>query len=1347
MMVTGAAINHATSSCAPMGRLPDAMSIALCLWALAAVVSAQPVVDGTYDPTGGLATRASVPPRDGSRCLNDCGGVARGRCSGGETPLCACVDTWNGGAWDCSERACPTATAWWDLPTSDGRAHTTMATCAGRGRCEAGTGRCACDTDFEGAACQRLRCPGFDAGRPCSGRGRCVTLREANSASKRQRRLHASVSYSDWDADAIQGCVCDEGWGGYDCSQPLCPLGSDPVRAQLHEIQLITTTVATVVREVQRVTLSGSASSGGGGSGGTADVDEVQSLLIPNAAGVAATGVVALTFDSRGADGSCGLCTLPALATTANVTLTGVSATDATALQAALVALTNIGAGGVSVSVSSSPPSAGDALYLITFTGAAVGGNVTALSVTTAALTTTTQPTIEEVTVGSQLSGGVYLGVDDGLAWPTAAILAAGGDLIDAVPLEARGLITTGELPVTASNATVAAAIEAALLASVETVASGLPAVTATRVGTGGPGIAWDVTFTAASVRGRGNVGQIASPLNTLALSHPSLTAAAGSVAVSTLQNGTFLSGYFTLAAPYHSPSSPGGWAYAPATGPLPWNANASAIVAAFAVADMGYGIGPVTVSRARTSATPSTAWAGQYAWTVTFAGLPGDVADVGVASTSSLLSDGRTSGGVGVNVSQVQRGSGAAEVNEVQLVECRCTSCTNPLRDTVTLSWNGATTAALPFNVTSDGLRAALVALPGIPDVTVAVYDILSGTSSTWCDGDGGVAAITFTHNLPPVPPVLIAPTSVLQGGGNGTGVWLAVRRGDGNASPWGGRAQNSTRSALPCSGRGRCGASGTCTCYGWGNSTHYAASNNAGGYLAPQPAGYPSSNGSAEVVGEASDNCGYPLNATITACPSDDLGVQCSGVGSCTGAPTWRCVCPSNRTGYACELRACATANAWFDVPSSLAAPHTAGTTCAGRGVCNTAEGACRCGGRFTGAACQLMACPLGGDVNATTGQPDTCVGGRPCVTLQQATSVTRFDDTGVNIGWQSTDWYTTAWDAQQIRGCACRGNVTYAGVHAHAWQDRAGWDCGHIACPTGDDPEAVLAGRAQPGHTVQRVQCWVGNGSLALRFRNATTPPLWWNSHVAPTDAVFDFEPYTFTTVEAALRSINVTSGVHIQPSTYARRLCNPAGNASDYSFDVTFLALPGAVPLLEVIPDEDAARWRAPGNASLPAYAVTLVQEGRLGGWECSRRGVCVRETGRCACGTQYGSGDGLAGNGSRGDCGHMDAAYGASSTVWPTATATATHPAAAVWSDRSAYPAPIDPQYGEASGDAVNARSGDTGSPTAPDGTWWRGDGAGWDGGWQEEDGGVREGDWVEAMLHSLSIPRHRDEEN
>lgn len=44
--------------------------------------------------------------------------------------------------------------------------------------------------------------------------------------------VRPSVNYVAWDADRILGCLCDEGYEGYDCSQRSCPKGKDPLLSQ-----------------------------------------------------------------------------------------------------------------------------------------------------------------------------------------------------------------------------------------------------------------------------------------------------------------------------------------------------------------------------------------------------------------------------------------------------------------------------------------------------------------------------------------------------------------------------------------------------------------------------------------------------------------------------------------------------------------------------------------------------------------------------------------------------------------------------------------------------------------------------------------------------------------------------------------------------------------------------------------------------------------------------------------------------------------------------------------------------------------------------------------------------------
>ena len=72
----------------------------------------------------------------------------------------------------------------------------------------------------------------------CSGHGRCTSLRNT-AATTDFNQLFNGSSYSDWDADMIQGCICDSGWHGVNCSQRTCPLGDDPTSAGVDDVQLI----------------------------------------------------------------------------------------------------------------------------------------------------------------------------------------------------------------------------------------------------------------------------------------------------------------------------------------------------------------------------------------------------------------------------------------------------------------------------------------------------------------------------------------------------------------------------------------------------------------------------------------------------------------------------------------------------------------------------------------------------------------------------------------------------------------------------------------------------------------------------------------------------------------------------------------------------------------------------------------------------------------------------------------------------------------------------------------------------------------------------------------------------
>jgi len=99
------------------------------------------------------------------------------------------------------------------------------------GTCERSKGECTCAAGFEGHACERMACPGIPA---CSGHGKCLTISHLAELSENNGDV-MDITYgmvpnkpATWDFEKIQGCYCDEGYEGYDCSLRSCPVGDDP---------------------------------------------------------------------------------------------------------------------------------------------------------------------------------------------------------------------------------------------------------------------------------------------------------------------------------------------------------------------------------------------------------------------------------------------------------------------------------------------------------------------------------------------------------------------------------------------------------------------------------------------------------------------------------------------------------------------------------------------------------------------------------------------------------------------------------------------------------------------------------------------------------------------------------------------------------------------------------------------------------------------------------------------------------------------------------------------------------------------------------------------------------------
>lgn len=177
-------------------------------------------------------------------CPNRCSG--HGSCSGGKRLLCECSDGWEGP--DCSIRMCPFAPAWAAHARLTDDVHNQSSECSGAGICDRSRGECICSGGFEGAACEKMKCGGSSTA-ICGKSGRCISLRQAALGYDGFRLVYPPSHYDEWDADRIQGCLCDEGFSGVSCSLRNCPSGDDPSTPGVPEVQEITCQCSSVDKE------------------------------------------------------------------------------------------------------------------------------------------------------------------------------------------------------------------------------------------------------------------------------------------------------------------------------------------------------------------------------------------------------------------------------------------------------------------------------------------------------------------------------------------------------------------------------------------------------------------------------------------------------------------------------------------------------------------------------------------------------------------------------------------------------------------------------------------------------------------------------------------------------------------------------------------------------------------------------------------------------------------------------------------------------------------------------------------------------------------------------------------
>lgn len=123
---------------------------------------------GTYGNCGFYQGAPTCPGETDNNL--QCSG--HGKCSGSPHYRCECDPGFAG--VDCDSEECQKAEAWFDEPKFRDRAHF-PAICSNKGTCLSSSGRCSCQSGYEGAACELLTCPSIDR-RTCNQFGRCVSL-------------------------------------------------------------------------------------------------------------------------------------------------------------------------------------------------------------------------------------------------------------------------------------------------------------------------------------------------------------------------------------------------------------------------------------------------------------------------------------------------------------------------------------------------------------------------------------------------------------------------------------------------------------------------------------------------------------------------------------------------------------------------------------------------------------------------------------------------------------------------------------------------------------------------------------------------------------------------------------------------------------------------------------------------------------------------------------------------------------------------------------------------------------------------------------------------------------------
>ncbi len=466
-------------------------------------------------------------------------------------------------------------------------------------------------------------------------------------------------------------------------------------------------------------------------------------------------------------------------------------------------------------------------------------------------------------------------------------------------------------------------------------------------------------------------------------------------------------------------------------------------------------------------------------------------------------------------------------------------------------------------------------------------------GLVSTFCedaDGDGkssSIIEITFNGNAGDVPPLQLvhASTGKALEGITANRVFLAhtndglVRDGDNKVVV----SRPGTTKLLDCAGRGKCSAvTGECTC--------------DDGFVAIREPGTPA----------PWSECGKMIKRPTT-CPGQTTNaaghsLECSGHGSCSGAPYYQCECARGWKGHDCSANACPHGHVWFgkqqQAPNSV---HTAEAECSAAGTCDEISGQCRCIAGFTGEACERMMCP------GSLANGKTCNGHGQCLSMRAAAQFATSEfDSPVEYVYGKVPNDPLTWDFNKVFTCVC--DEAYEGH-----------DCSKRSCPKGDDVSTDVT-----QHEVQRIRC-------AFQFGASPAPPLRFQYKNRKSIAI----PATASAadVKTAIEGLPGIANANIQVTNLefsrGNSICGPAGETpvdTIITFDTTH--------------DLEQLKVREVDTSQLlVTEEAEVVFNGHIENAVCNNKGLCNTNDGICECFSGWGSSDGRGKAGKLGDCGY------------------------------------------------------------------------------------------------------------